>query len=182
MKLAQAIALLSDAVGGRTGVWADFGAGDGRFTRALARLLGPTSTIYAVDKDPRAIAELTALSQTDPSAARVIPLNADFTQPFQLPPPHDLLDGMLLANALHFVADAGGVLAQLAARLRPGGRVVLVEYDRRAANRWVPYPIPMARLYALAATAQLTVPVVTATRPSAFSGILYAAAADRRVQ
>ena len=42
-------------------------------------------------------------------------------------------------------------------RLRPGGRVVLVEYDRRAHSRWVPYPIPIARLPEPAASAGLSV-------------------------
>jgi hypothetical protein len=56
---------------------------------------------------------------------------------------------------------------------------VIVEYDRRAANRWVPYPIAMTRLPDLAARAGLSAPMVTATRPSAFGGILYVAAADR---
>ncbi len=54
-----------------------------------------------------------------------------------------------------------------------------MEYDRRAASRWVPYPIPLARLAALTASAGLTSPSITATRPSAFGGILYVAAADR---
>jgi len=52
-----------------------------------------------------------------------------------------------------------------------------VEYDRRAANRWVPYPISPARLAELAAAAGLSTPEVTGQRPSAFTGILYAAVA-----
>jgi hypothetical protein len=36
------------------------------------------------------------------------------------------------------------VVIRLVERLIPGGRVVLVEYDRRAHSRWVPYPIPIA--------------------------------------
>src|SRR4029077_5841347 len=89
------------------------------------------------------------------------------------------LDGLLLANALHFVSDAEAVLGRLTGWLRPGGRVVVVEYDRRAANRWVPYPIPPARLSALAAAAGLSAPVLTVTRPAAFGAPLYVAAARR---
>lgn len=110
----------------------------------------------------------------------MIPVRADFTRPFDLPGLEEpRLDGILLANALHFVADAGVVLGRLAAWVRPGGRVVLVEYERRPATRWVPYPIPVARLAELATSAGLSTPVITATRPSAFGGVLYVAAADR---
>jgi ubiquinone/menaquinone biosynthesis C-methylase UbiE len=171
---AEAVSLIDGAVPRGTGTWADVGAGDGTFTRALAELLGPDARIYAVDRDPRALASLrrwAAQSGTD-----VIPVKADFAEPLELPA---LLDGLLVANALHFVRDAEVVLARLATLVRPGGRVVLVEYDRRAASRWVPYPIAADRLPALTAAAGLSTPTITATRPSAFGGMLYVAAADR---
>ena len=175
----DAVALIAGAVPTGAQTWADVGAGSGTFTRALAQLLGPPSRIYAVDRDARAVASLERWAAN--GAANVIPVAADFTRPFELPGLEgSRLDGMLLANALHFVRDADEVLGRLAARVRPGGRVVIVEYDRRAASRWVPYPIPPARLGALAASAGLAAPVITATRPSTFGGVLYVAAADRR--
>lgn len=181
MKTREAIALIQGAVRGRGGVWADFGAGDGTFTRALVELLGPGSTILAVDRDPAAVAELVQWSSRE--APNVIPLEADFTIARDLRGVgENPFDGMLLANSLHFVSDADDVLARLVALVRPGGRVVLVEYDRRAANQWVPYPIPVDRLPMLAAAAGLSTPVVTATRPSAYQGVMYAAAADRLVK
>ena len=106
----------------------------------------------------------------------MVPVEADFTELLELPEP---LDGLLIANALHFVREADIVLARLVALVRPAGRIVIVEYDRRAANRWVPYPIATDRLPALTARAGLSAPAITATRPSAFGGILYVAAADR---
>jgi hypothetical protein len=86
---------------------------------------------------------------------------------------------MLLANALHFVRDADVVLTRLAALVKPGGRIAFVEYDRRAASRWVPYPIPIERLPALAASAGLSTPTFTARRPSEYSGDIYVATAER---
>jgi SAM-dependent methyltransferase len=175
---AEAVALIAGAVPRRAGTWADLGAGDGTFTRALVELLGQGSRIFAVDRDARMLATLERWAKKN--AANVIPVVGDFTTPFDLPGLGETrLDGMLFANALHFVRDAGVVLARLATRVRPGGPVVFVEYDRRAASRWVPYPIPADRLPALAATAGLSTPVITATRPSAFGGSLYVAAADR---
>ena len=179
MNTRDAVRLIQAAIPGRGGTWADLGAGEGTFTRALAELVGRDGRIYAVDRDARAVAALGRWAAKD--APGVIPLLADFSRPLDLPGLDEpILDGMLLANALHFVRDAEAVLARLAAWLRPGGRVVLVEYDGRRASRWVPYPIPPARLPALAAAAGLSTPVITATRPSAFGGDLYVAAADRR--
>lgn len=89
---------------------------------------------------------------------------------------------MLVANALHFIPDADAVLPRLTGWLRPGGRVVFVEYDKRTANRWVPYPIPASRLPDLAGPAGLSTPTIIATRPSAFGGVLYVAAAERLAQ
>ena len=60
------------------------------------------------------------------------------------------------------------------------GRVVVVEYDRRAPNPWVPYPISPARLEEIAAQAGLSTPIVTAREPSVFSGDLYVAVMTRR--
>ena len=178
MNVNDAVALIRDAVGDASGVWADLGAGTGTFTRALTRILGADSTIYSVDTDANAVAALRTMASTTPT--RIIPVRADFTRPFDLPELGDaLLDGMLLANSLHFVPNAELVLSQLARRVRVGGRVVVVEYDRRAPGRWVPYPIDAARWPQLATSAGLVRAAVTATRPSAYAGVLYAGVALR---
>ena len=177
MNTHDALELIRESVTRPGGAWADLGAGDGMFTRALIGLLGPTGRVYAVDRDARAIAELERWATAE--GARVVPVVADFTRPDLPGFEGSMLDGMLFANSLHFVRDAEIVLARLAAWLKPGGRVVWVEYDRASASRWVPYPIPAARLPALAAAAGLSTPVITGTRPSAFGGNLYAAEARR---
>jgi SAM-dependent methyltransferase len=178
MNVEEAVALVRDAVVGVGPRWADLGAGKGVFTRALVELLGEASRIYAVDHDPRAVAELTRWAREEASGVTVV--EADFTQSLEI---SDMaagaLDGLLFANALHFVKDSGSTLARLVKLLRPDGRVVIVEYDRRAANRWVPYPIGIAQLPALATEAALSAPVVVAQRPSDYGGIIYAARMDR---
>ena len=174
----EAVELIEAAVPAGTHLWADLGSGDGTFTRALVRILSADARIYAVDRDARALASLVRWARRE--GANVITVDADFTRPFELPGLGGAtLDGLLLANALHFVRDTAGVLGRLAALLRPGGRAVIVEYDRRAASRWVPHPIDSDRLPAHAAAAGLSTPVITATRPSAYGGTLYVAAADR---
>ncbi|HET9708004.1 MAG TPA: hypothetical protein VFP39_06855 [Gemmatimonadales bacterium] len=74
---------------------------------------------------------------------------------------------------------AAGPLGRLAGWLGPQGRVVIVEYDGRPANRWVPYPVPRARLPDLVRRAGLKPPAITAERPSAYGGTMYVAVAER---
>ncbi len=177
MDLREARDLIRDAVPPGGGEWADLGAGEGLFTRVLVELLGPAARVHALDRDRDAIARLERLAGRMPS---VVPLLADFSHPIDPPGGAEgRLDGIVLANSLHFVADASAVLARLARWLRPGGRVVLIEYDRRPASRWVPHPIPAERWPALADAAGLSRPAVVARRRSAFGGDLYVAIADR---
>jgi SAM-dependent methyltransferase len=178
VEIREAVSLIRDAVGHEVGTWADLGAGTGTFTRALAETVGPGSVIYAVDADGRSLRALDEWRRA--GVSRVVPVKADFTTAFD--PPElgdDLLDGILLANALHFVREATSVLTKLVQRVRVGGRVVVVEYDRRAPSRWVPYPIPMSRWPELAKAAGLSGAAVVATRPSMYSGVLYAGKAVR---
>lgn len=158
------------------GAWADLGAGSGTFTRALASLLGATGTVYAVDRSPsvRNIA-----LQDDEAGAAVLPIVADFTAPLDLPE----LDGILMANSLHFVAAGGQgrVVTRLTSDLKAGGAFVLVEYDQRRGQPWVPYPVPPARFAELAEGAGLGVPSEMGRRRSRYGPKdIYAAVALRR--
>jgi ubiquinone/menaquinone biosynthesis C-methylase UbiE len=175
VQLEDAVALIKSSVSGRDGIWADLGAGRGTFTRALVEILGPNSRIIAVDRDAASVAEIESWARE--SAPNVVAMRGDFTEAMTLP--GTPVDGILLANALHFVKDQARVLSRLAQLLRPGGRVVLVEYDRRAASRWVPHPIAISALQPLAAAAGLGKFTVSESRPSNYEGIIYTAHADK---
>lgn len=156
-------------------VWADLGAGSGVFTRALATLVGPAGHVFAVDEDDRALAAVRAWAASLATGPRITILRADVTGPLALPP----LDGIVMANVLHFVADAEAVLPRIVSLLRPGGRFVLMEYEGRRPGPWTPYPVSAARFRDLAASAGLDTPHVAAARPSRYGGQIYAAVATR---
>ena len=61
MQAHEAIELIRPAVDTAGGTWADFGAGRGTFTRAVAKLIGPAGRVLAVDTDPAALPTLRAL-------------------------------------------------------------------------------------------------------------------------
>jgi ubiquinone/menaquinone biosynthesis C-methylase UbiE len=173
---AEMIALIRDGVPEPGGVWADLGAGTGNFTWALRQLLGSQGTIYAVDRDARSIARQRELLAAAEPGAAIHPFQADITRPLDLPP----LDGVLMANALHFLRDQAAMLAHAAGYLRPGGRFLLVEYDLQSPRAWVPFPVAFERFQSLAAGCRLAAPTLVGRRRSPSSGIvMYAAVAAR---
>jgi SAM-dependent methyltransferase len=176
MDVAEAVELLRPVVRPGAETWADIGAGRGAFTLALASLLGTGGTVYAVDRDRTAVRALGKL-ESGQDGARIVALKGDLTGGLALP----VLDGALLANSLHYVADEqqASTLARVAGLLKPGGRLIVAEYDGRPANPWVPYPVPFARLCRLARTAGLSQPAMASDRPSAYGGVLYLAVMQR---
>lgn len=113
--------------------WADLGSGSGVFTQALAAILPAGSKIIAIDDNAAALRQIRS-----GDAVNISTLAADFTKPLSLPPLH----GVLMANSLHFVQDKRSFLELLKTYLHPAGQILLVEYDLKKGNHWVPYPLP----------------------------------------
>jgi SAM-dependent methyltransferase len=134
---ADHVDLLRDGVPKPGGVWADLGAGSGAFTLALAELLGPQAVIYAIDRDRPALAELERRLDGRFSGTRLISMRADFTQALDVPS----LDGVVMANSLHFHKEKAPIVQSVRNLLAPGGRLILVEYNVDQGNTWVPHPI-----------------------------------------
>ncbi len=172
------VRLLQQGVPGSGGVWADLGSGSGAFTLALAELIGPAGEIYSIDKDARALKEQEhAMDRFFPPAKRpkMHYLVADFTRPVDLPP----LDGIVMANSLHFQRHKDQVLAWIRGCLKPGGRLILVEYNADQGNPWVPYPLSFPRWKDTAAQAGFAGTRLLATQPSRFLREIYSALSFR---
>ena len=152
-------------MGERGGRWADLGAGEGAFTLALADLIGSDGHIVAVDKDARA---LRAIGHGIETRA------ADFTKPLDLKD----LDGVVMANSLHYVRDKDRVLRAVHAMLRPGGRLIIVEYGADSGNPWVPYPFTYSRWEPMAARAGFKNTRLLKTVPSRWLGSMYSAVSE----
>lgn len=166
------VALLQRGVTQQGGVWADLGAGTGAFTLALAELLGDAGAIYAVDRDRSALERLARNVRARYPKQNLQLLPGDFMRPLNLP----LLDGIVMANSLHFVERKSGVLAQVRSYLRYGGRLIIVEYNTDHSNRWVPFPFSFTTWQRLAADAGFEYTALLATRSSSFLGEFYSAA------
>jgi SAM-dependent methyltransferase len=173
MDHADHVGLLREGIAEQGGTWADLGAGSGAFTLALADLLGPGAVVYAVDRDRRALAELESTMRTRFPETLLHSRVADFTRPLDLPS----LDGVVMANSLHFVrySQQEAAIRRVRGYLREGGRLVLVEYGTDRGNAWVPYPLSYSSWEDLAGRAGFADIRLLRTRPSRTLGEIYSA-------
>ncbi|MDX1417019.1 MAG: class I SAM-dependent methyltransferase [Candidatus Promineifilaceae bacterium] len=171
MNHADHVALLQDGIPGPGGVWADFGSGSGAFTLALAELVGPTAEIYAIDKKRSRLRHLEREMEGRYAGHPVRTITADFTRPINLP----ALDGALMANSLHFLRHKEPALELIKGYLRPGGCLILVEYNVDRGNMWVPHPLSYPSWENLARRAGFQQTRLLSTRPSRFLRQIYSA-------
>jgi ubiquinone/menaquinone biosynthesis C-methylase UbiE len=140
MKLSEATELIldPDVVSSGKKLWADLGCGSGLFSQALALLIAPGSKIFAVDSNKA------ALNRIEPSKRVTIEkMNADFAKDtLQL----SGLDGILMANSLHFIQDKLQFIKRIDRLLSGEGSFLIVEYDTDEPNPWVPYPLSFREL------------------------------------
>lgn len=136
---------------------------------ALAQLLAPGSTIYAVDWDRRTLEGIP--DQYDGVEIRKIVGDLQ-SSTLRLPP----ADGILMANTLHFIQEQQALLRRL---LSEADRFLIVEYERHRPHRWGPYPVGFERLRQLFSDAGVERVERLATRPSLFGGAMYSALAEK---
>lgn len=174
MEHADLVALIRDGV--VPGHWADLGSGGGAFTMALADLLGDGARIVSVDRDGGVLRRQREVLCSRFPGVDIEYRQADFTSPLDLPD----LDGIVMANSLHFVRRKEPVLAAVRGWLKPGGRLVLVEYDTDRGNPWVPHPLAYPTWEHLAAANGFCDTRLLARYPSRHGDAMYSALSFRR--
>lgn len=110
----------------------DIGAGTGFFAFPAARRVGAAGCVYAVDVS----SELLDLIRERTEAGKVGNLRAVRSTPAHIPLPDGVADVVLLANVLHGVPPA--TVAEAVRLLRPGGRLVNVDWKKEASREGPP--------------------------------------------
>ena len=109
------------------------------FALAVASLLAPGSVIHAIDKDERSLSQIPDRYQDVTIRKEVVDLGkSDLSLP--------ALNGMPIANFLHFIKHQGDFIARLRTLSE---RLLVAEYDGRPPSPWVPYPLGLSALRAL---------------------------------
>ncbi len=105
----------------------DLGAGVGYFTSRLAQQVGPGGKVIATDVQPEMLEMLrenmrrTGINNVEPVLA---------TQTESRLPPDGMTELVLLVDVYHELAYPAATMRQVLRSLRPGGRLVLVEYRK----------------------------------------------------
>jgi len=143
--------------------WADLGAGSGLFTKALSTLLPDGSTVYAIDQETKALNNIALPSRE----ILLKKMTIDFVNDPIVTEP---LDGVLMANALHFVRDKSAFMKKIKQAIKPSAKIMIVEYDRDTPNPWVPYPVSYQSLQHLADEVGLASISKIGSSPSKYHG------------
>jgi len=110
----------------------DVGAGSGYLTWRMARVVGPTGKIYANDIQPEMISFLRT-NLLVRGITNVVPVLGTTTDPRL---PNNTLDLILLVDVYHECDHPLEMTRRMTDALKPGGRLVFVEY--RGEERWIP--------------------------------------------
>lgn len=136
-ELARVIELLDIGSGD---VVADVGAGDGKWSVALAERVGSDGRIYATEVDGDDLKKIRdRVAHDETTNVVVIEGRADETGL-----PDACCDAVLLRRVYHHFTDPGAMQDSLRSSLRDDGRILVVDFDTR--GRWRrPDAIPESR-------------------------------------
>jgi SAM-dependent methyltransferase len=115
-----------EAMGLQAGqVVADIGAGTGIFSVPIARAVGPSGTVLAVEIDAGFLPIIAEKAQSQ-GVGNVEPVLGEFGDPNL---PREDVDVAFFHDVLHHIQERQPYLVALARYMAPDGRIVVVDYD-----------------------------------------------------
>jgi ubiquinone/menaquinone biosynthesis C-methylase UbiE len=107
---------------------ADLGAGGGYFTFHLAKAVGPSGKVYAVDID-QGTNQLIAERAKKDGAVNITTILAKSNDPLL---PESAVDLIFTSNTYHHFDNRIVYFSNLRKYLKPAGRIAIIDFDRRA--------------------------------------------------
>jgi ubiquinone/menaquinone biosynthesis C-methylase UbiE len=105
---------------------ADLGAGTGFFTRLFAERVGPSGKVYALEIAPEFLEHIAAgARKRGETQVRTVLASQDSVNL-----PSESVDLVFLSDVYHHLERPETVLASIRRALRPGGRLVVIDFDR----------------------------------------------------
>ncbi|HRX59429.1 MAG TPA: methyltransferase domain-containing protein [Eubacteriales bacterium] len=111
---------------------ADVGSGGGFFTFAFAGRTGAAGTVFALDVDPALLTRISRIAKKR-ALGNVVPVLSEAGVP-NLPP--QSCDLVFLRSVYHHLPDPPSYFRQLGEKLKPGGRVAVLDW-KRSSGGWV---------------------------------------------
>ena len=111
-------------------VVADIGAGSGYHSRRMADVVGKTGKVYAVDVQPQMVQLLSAIAR-DERYSNIKPILCTVDD---VKLPMNSVDLAIMVDVYHELEFPFEVMRSMVKSLKPGGRVVFVEYRAEDAN------------------------------------------------
>jgi ubiquinone/menaquinone biosynthesis C-methylase UbiE len=106
---------------------ADFGAGHGFFSVAVARKIRPSGQVYAIDVLPQAIEAIRSRAKLE-GLLNVRPIRGNLEVSGGSTLPDGSCDLVFIANVLFQVPDKNTLLAEAYRVLKPGGHLAVIEW------------------------------------------------------
>jgi ubiquinone/menaquinone biosynthesis C-methylase UbiE len=104
-------------------IWADLGCGVGYFTIPLARM---GARVLAMDAQCEMLETLVSLAGEE--MRNICPLRVDIPP---IPLAESSCDRVLMVNVLHEVADKQQIASEITRVLKPGGHLILVDFQKK---------------------------------------------------
>ncbi len=116
-------------------VVADLGCGPGFFTVPIAKAVGGSGRVYAVDSDPSALAYLSGSIDKAGAGGNITVIEADVSRTGIA---GNSVDALFLANVFHDIADRTAFFMEARRISKPKAMLIDVDWDKVATERGPP--------------------------------------------